>query len=282
MVQRRAGGVIRIQRKRTRGWRMPEGALYVGGTSHGGRVGDEAVTRSLAEQYLSFELELHIHMIARRGDSEPSYHCSVFHIEKGPFWRRVDANDPGFLLAGVDIDSAIDHVDLSGVDDTVLVSVRDFSQQGEWFTVRFVPSVVRLQGIDDCDLGFGESLREAAEVGSGVSRPFGDYGKGSSTIVPDVGARKLGNGNIKGRAQIVRGLSQQNTEVEELVGGQVQAVRTPPRLAINILDERVSVRFDENSASLVQGVELLTRSLNFQPRPPEALIHEVDSDDGPS
>lgn len=72
---------IRIQRKRTKGWRMPENTVYVGRGSRFGnpyRVGDDNEVGHLTQQEAVDAFENLVHWVNEGGTTTDEHDCLLF------------------------------------------------------------------------------------------------------------------------------------------------------------------------------------------------------------
>jgi hypothetical protein len=108
--------------------------------------------RAFLEGYIEVEYAVHVHFGIRPGFNEDaaSEFCAVFKKARG---LNVDHLESG--ITSVPIPKSVSPEGLPAESEfVVLVPVGETSEDGEWVTLRTLPSTVRLQPLDKCNVGF--------------------------------------------------------------------------------------------------------------------------------
>src|SRR5918994_1767171 len=176
--------------------------------------------RAFLEGYIEVEYEVHVHIGIRPGFNEDaaSEFCAVFKKARG---LNVDDLESG--ITSVPIPKSVSPEGLPAESEfVVLVPIGETSEDGEWMTLRTLPSVVRLQSLDKCNVGLAHTADLSVEPVKGALSSFFDLARiaglgrdegvfvedgelgagGGSPVAPDLD--QLPGDMVEGRSPVVR------------------------------------------------------------------------------
>jgi len=225
---------------------------------------------SAAERYLAGGLAFHLHFRMRRSKAfvEPDTRdfCAVFNAlqRRGPGSHRgiFDQVSLGLDRSGAEAHRGIVEVDVEAVEDAVLVDVPEKVEMPD--AVFNVPSLVRLQALQDCDGVFVEESPNAMRP-----EPSGIAGDGEGDFAGDVwlpefldrvrAACQQPRRLVEGRAGVMDDIADHEAELE--VGGRVavlpKAKDVASGLVIELADDTKRLRLKESLSLVVESFQLL-------------------------
>jgi len=248
--------------------KRPQDQLDVPG--HVAKRSEAAGQGGIAEAYRENRLEIHAHLLAGIGanNEQPSEFCAV--IESGE--RAV--LDKHISETGEDGPES--RMDGATRDDPVLIEVVEY---GEQFEIRSVPSVVRLQSLDECsmripDPGQEPVLGASESIGGwqfvdprGMVEEDRELGVVSGTGA-DRGRSKLPHEIVERGSKVVGEIARDDSDVEwdRLVGNLALGDEEPSSgLRVYLGHDVVRVRTPEHG-------DLSVKFFEMKPRPSDLRI----------
>jgi hypothetical protein len=225
----------------------------------------------LVKRYIEFDIAIHVHLEARtRQKRETGQFCTVFERAK----VEADHIEPLSCGRRFQFDGGLPRDGDDQVQKPVLVRVGQLVQPPERIILRAsIPSVVRLLILDQCLVYGGEAPDLFGKCRPSVSV------SGSSELQPVIEDRKLGA--LCGRPSVE--LSQFAREVVEATPQVVEELPNKhtarwrrssahdcldnqvTRLRVNIVNNTVSVSFEEPIDLLLKSIHVLPCPLVFEP-----------------
>lgn len=118
----------------------------------------------LVDHYAMGDIEVHLHFspLEGVGNKQSGHYCAVLH-------RAVlHGFVPNTRVSAVDTDYGCQGDLKNCMDFAVLIDVVQLSQRPEWLRSGVLPSVVRLQGLNDCLYFRGDRVEPFGLVGNGI------------------------------------------------------------------------------------------------------------------
>jgi hypothetical protein len=183
--------------------------------------------RTFLEGYIEVEYEVHVHIGIPSGFNKDatSEFCAVFKKAGG-----LNVNELKSGIASVPVPKSVSSKGLSAESEfVVLVPIGETSEDGEWVTLRTLPSTVRLQPLDECNVGLAHPsdlfpkrtagtssfLFEGGRIvgferDEGIVVEDGELGAvGGFPVTPDLD--QLPGDMVEGRAPVVRNIPDDGT-----------------------------------------------------------------------
>jgi hypothetical protein len=227
---------------------------------------------SAAERYLAGGLALHFHYRERRSktvvESNPRDFCAIFYaldrFAPSGLGGMFDQVSLGVDRAMPKSDGRDIEVDVEAVDDAVLVNVPEAVEVAE--AVRNVPSLVRLQLLQDCDGVFIQKTQHAMCL-----EPAGVMGDGegdlpSGTWLPEFldrvrAACEKPRRLVESGPSVVNNVANHEAQSEMVRGrvglGGAKAQDVTSGLVIELIDNAKRLRLNPSFALMVESFQLL-------------------------
>jgi hypothetical protein len=149
--------------------------------------------RAFLKGYIEVEYEVHVHIGIRSGFNKDatSEFCAVFKKARG-----LNLNELESGVSSVPIPNPVTPESLSAQGEfVVLVPVGEAGEDGKWVTLRTLPSTLRLQPLDVCNVVWAHTVDLSVEPGEGAFSSVFDlagiarFGRDEGVFVED---RELG------------------------------------------------------------------------------------------
>ena len=131
--------------------------------------------RAFLEGYIEVEYEVHVHIGIRSGFNKDatSEFCAVFKKAGGLNFNELKSG-----ITSVPVPKSVSPESLPAESEfVVLVPIGETSEDGKWVALRTLPSTVRLQPLDECNVGFAHPPDLLLEGFAGTSSFLFEVGR---------------------------------------------------------------------------------------------------------
>jgi hypothetical protein len=226
---------------------------------------------SIWERYVEVEAEVHLHFRrrsdGRASDTKPEDFCA--RLQRDPDVDLEAVDFPADLSD--DLGWNVGHRRHNGHDDLVLVRVRERVENGQGVRTRLLPSLVRLESLDDClmvGMNLAQSLLYPLSLPVGGSAADREAGASRGFLLRAVVKGELPSQVIERRPETMRNVPDEDSPSRPRFGG-LDTAGDYPRFPLTDLEMYLGLKGDRVIG--VSGVGFDFESLNVLTCPLDLL-----------